>query len=385
MAHSPLTREQVLYYRLKRHHLTTRAADTSLETVIRDLGGVQAQILPVAKQALWARMQDCSSEDIDDALWRRRSIVKTWSMRGTLHLLAAEEFPIFVNALRRSGLREVQRWLGRYGIGVGELATTTETIVNALANGPLTRRALSEQVIAELGAKARQWIEHSWGGVVKHAALQGLVCYGPHHGREITFVRTDQWLSGSKSTMSEAESKRYVVRKYLHVYGPARIKDFAGWTGMQMKEARPIFEELQPEIMSVDVAGESLHALQRDVDAIYAEPNGKQAILLLPGFDPYTLAYSDKSYLVDSEHSQKVYRKAGWVSPVVLKSGRVVGVWNYEQRGTEVTITIDRFAALSADDQDHMLRIAADFGRFLCQRCKTTIVTRPVDQQEVVT
>ena len=171
MAHASLTREQVLYYRLKRHHLTTRAVDTSLETVIRDLGGVQAQILPVAKQALWARMQGCSSEDIDDALWRRRSIVKIWSMRGTLHLLAAEEVPIFVNALRRSGLREVQRWLGRYGIGVGELATTTETIVNALASGPLTRRALSEQVIAELGAKARQWIEHSWGGVVKSPRL----------------------------------------------------------------------------------------------------------------------------------------------------------------------------------------------------------------------
>ena len=105
MAHAPLTREQVVCYRLKRHHLTTRAVDTSLETVIRNLGGVQAQLLPVAKQALWARMQDCSSEDIDDALWCRRSIVKTWSIRGTLHLLAAEEFPIFVNALHRSGPR----------------------------------------------------------------------------------------------------------------------------------------------------------------------------------------------------------------------------------------------------------------------------------------
>ena len=56
MAHAPLPREQVVCYRLTRHHLTTRAVDTSLETVVRDLGGVQAQILPVAKQALWARM-----------------------------------------------------------------------------------------------------------------------------------------------------------------------------------------------------------------------------------------------------------------------------------------------------------------------------------------
>lgn len=184
---------------------------------------------------------------IDEALWRKRSLVKTWSMRGALHLLPVDQFAIYVSALRRSGVREVQRWLSRKGISPQTLDTLTEAIVAALAPGALTRQELATAVANRLGEEARQWIEHSWGGVVKQAALQGLVCYGRNRGREITFVRSDQWLP-PQPQIDEQEAQSVLLRNYLYAYGPARIQDFARWTGMYVKEAKAVLAAIEPDV-----------------------------------------------------------------------------------------------------------------------------------------
>ena len=170
--HMELREGEVSSFRLLRQHLLRRAPAASFVTVVRDLCGVQAQVMAAAQIALWARVQDLSREDVERALWESRRLVKTWAMRGTVHLVPAHDLPVYVGALEQSGVREVQRWLSRKGIDAKEADTLAAAISEALSSGPLTRKELAERLVSRLGERVRRWVEHSWGGVVKQAALQ---------------------------------------------------------------------------------------------------------------------------------------------------------------------------------------------------------------------
>jgi len=178
-----LSLEQAIAFRLSRHHLVSRAPLESLVGVVGDVCGVQAQLMPAAELSLWARVENLTREDVGQALWRERSLVKTWCMRGASHLLVSADLPIFVGGLMRSGLRREREWFKRYGVTDAEMDGMVHAIIEALDTHALTRKELTKHVVERVGVKAKQWVEHSWGGIVKRACLQGLVVFGPNQGK----------------------------------------------------------------------------------------------------------------------------------------------------------------------------------------------------------
>ena len=355
---------QVSAFRLQRHHLACRAPRQSLVTVVGDMGGVQAQLMAAAQMSLWARVQDLTPQDVARALTTERTLVKAWCLRGTVHLLPAEELPVYTAAVQRSAVQATQRWLASSGLGPEEMAIMTQAIAEALSSGPLTSRQLAERVVAMLGAQARPWVEHSWGGAVKQACLQGLLCFGPNQGQEVTFVRREQWLP-NLADLPVAEAETALLRRYLQSYGPATLPDFAAWTGMRVSEVLPVRQRLGDEAVEVDVEGKKALLLRQDVAAIQAMPADDQTVRLLPSFDAYLLGHRDKGHLVDEAHYKQVYRKAGWLSPVVLVDGRVAGVWSQARRGRRLCMMVQPFAEMTSAVRQQIAGEAADLGRFL--------------------
>jgi len=155
-------------------------------------------------------------------------------MRSTVHYLPSKDLPLYLAGLEPIIALNEQRWMARRGLDMSLLERMVEAVVEALSDGPLTRREIGSQVVAEVGEESKIWVEHSWGGVIKQACLRGLVCFGPDRGREVTFVRLDQWLPGLKR-LSDAEgsslARAKVLERYLEGYGPATIQDFSFWSG----------------------------------------------------------------------------------------------------------------------------------------------------------
>src|SRR5437867_9776940 len=90
---------QVSSLRQHRHHLDLRASRSRLASVVGDVCGVQAQVTAMARIALWARLRQLTVDDIEQALVQKRTIVKTWSMRGALHLLPSNELLLYLRGL----------------------------------------------------------------------------------------------------------------------------------------------------------------------------------------------------------------------------------------------------------------------------------------------
>src|SRR5215472_18917957 len=97
-----LTWQQVAAWRVRRHYLDQRLPAGNMLEVASRLCGLHAQVLSSAILTLWARVEELDRGAVQRALWQDRSLVKTWAMRGTLHMLPARELPLWHAALAKS-------------------------------------------------------------------------------------------------------------------------------------------------------------------------------------------------------------------------------------------------------------------------------------------
>jgi len=301
--------------------------------------------MSASEMALWARVESLRSSDIDVALQRERSLVRTWAMRGTVHLLAADDLPLYVSALGRSNARDTEQWLVRSGLSVDQIRRVGDAIVEALSSGPLTRGALTARAGSKFPPKVRRWLQHGWGGLLKPVCFQGRVCFGPSDGRTVTFVRRDAWLPNWRD-MSEEEARRALLLRFVRAYGPAAASDFRAWSGMPSPEVSMIVEALETQVVPVRMDGKGGLIARADLRTLERADLDEPTVRLLPNFDVYLLGHSDKGHLVDAAHYKKVYRKAGWISPVVLVDGVAAGVWTHESRGRKLHVRIEAFRRL---------------------------------------
>src|SRR3989454_1516361 len=97
--------DQVSAFRLSRHHLVKRAPASALAQVAGDMAGAQAQLLSAAQISLWARTRGLSVEDVENALWRDPTLVKSWGIRGAPPIIPSQDFAVFVRGSDRREAR----------------------------------------------------------------------------------------------------------------------------------------------------------------------------------------------------------------------------------------------------------------------------------------
>ena len=144
-ADASLTWDQVLAWRLAQQGLRPgRAAPTDAVALVGHLAGVQTQVETAAAQVLAVR--GVEKVHLDALLWKDRALLKTWAMRGTLHLLPAAEWRTWIAVMRTREWRITPGWERYHGITKAELEAVTDAIPEALAGDPLTRDELADRV-----------------------------------------------------------------------------------------------------------------------------------------------------------------------------------------------------------------------------------------------
>jgi hypothetical protein len=309
--------ESVLAWRVERQHLARRATDAL--AVASDLCGLHAQVLSSAQLTLWARMED--PPDVEDLLWKQRSLVRTWAQRGTLHLLPTAELPLYTGA--QAGLKpryEVKSWLKHFELTPDDVQTILTGVPKALKRRPMTREELAEAVHPGLA--------RGYGDLLKPVAFRGELILAPDH----RFTLPEPF-----EPMATEEATKEIARRYLTRYGPGTREDLAKWFGSSSPAVCGRW------IKALDVVETEFgFALREDAGAIEAaEPSG--VVNLLPAFDQYVVAAPRDTRATSAP--ERIYRPGGWFSPVLLVDGVMAGVWELEKD----TLTIEPFAALGAD------------------------------------
>jgi len=351
---------QVHAFRLQRHHLARRASLKEMASAVGAIGGAQAQLMSAAELQIAVRV-DCKVTDVRNALWTDKTLVKTWLMRGTLHLARAADLPLYTAAMGKRWIHVRPSWLKFMQVTETELWKIVEEIGAALDGTPMTREELIAVVGKGKSARVRELLKSGWGGMLKPAARNGQLCFGPNRGQSVTFVSPQKWLP----TWREVDPEEAIVemaRRYLRSYGPATKSDFARWWGAWPGVANAAWSGLAKELVPVSVEGVRGEVLAGDLDSLENARMG-DSVQLLPLFDPYLMGYATRGHLFDAVYAPRVSRTAGWISAVVLVGGRVVATWTHAVRDSTLHISIEPFQKLAPDVIPEVRHCAAALAR----------------------
>jgi hypothetical protein len=318
-----VTWDQILRWRVERQFLgATRGADAV--AVARRLSGVHAQLAASAVKALDLRVAGgATAESVDEELWGKRRLVRTWAARGTLHLLPAADLPTWVAAMSTRKRERTPSWLRYQGVTAEQMTDVIAAMPDVLGGEPLTREELADAIItATRHEDLREPLTHGFGTLLKPLAFRGLLCSGPPRGRNVTFVAPRRWLDSWDEVETEAAIDTLTLA-YLGTYGPATPEEFSRWFDLTPALAKKSFARLADQLATVE--GGSMPA------ALVVEVAKKRpaSVHLLPAFDPYTVAgLRQADRVVTGDNRAKVSRPQGWISPVLVVDGRIEGVWD---------------------------------------------------------
>jgi hypothetical protein len=330
------TWRRVLTLRLARQRVLERAGRADLLEVVSGLVGLHAQVMSAAELQAAVRIDGLRRTDVADALWRRRSLVKTWAFRQTLHLLTADDLAAFVLAARSLERWHTPAWLRYFKMTEAGVAEVIDAIGDVLTEQPMTRVGIVDDVVERVRRPhLRADMLTGWGTFLGPAAQRGKLVFGPSEGRNVAFVDPSDWLGRAiRSSADEPaadEALAGLIARYLAAFpGSSREMIARWWGGGRLTAVTRALGRMPVELAEIDVEG-TRALVRRDDLAALAGTEPAEHVRLLPGFDPFTneLPRHVDAVLDDRLHD-RVHRTAGWVTPIVVLDGRVGGTWELE-------------------------------------------------------
>jgi hypothetical protein len=344
---------EVLTERLAAQQLTGAPARDPV-AVARRLLAIQGQDPRGARLAVRARSTGLTVNDVDRALTQERSLVITWLNRGTLHLLASEDY-FWLHALTAPTLFTASaRRLSQEGVTPAAAERGVAAIERALADeGPLDRAQLRER-IAAVGVRVEgQALVH----LLLLASLRGSIVRGPMRGSQQAYVLVRDWLAApAPSSVDRGRALGELARRYLAGHAPAEDRDLARWSGLPLRDARAGLAAIAAKLRQREDG--LLELAGRPPSAVMAPELPPPR--LLGAFDPLLLGWCSREALLDVHH-QRIVTVNGIFRPFALVRGRAAATWTLS--AGEVVVT--PFAAITRSDERALRADAQDVLRYL--------------------
>ena len=368
-----VTLEQLTKFYLFKQFLSPAAREKDVVTVAGALCGLHAQAALTPYLSLFNRIKNFESAMLEDALYREKSLVKTWCVRGTLHIIPSGDFSIYHNALERMWFEHHGRYMRppEWPSKEERREFLYPMITEALAEKPLRRKEISSKVLSLFKNPPNSYkrLFSAWGGILKDTSYLGLAVHAEPIGNETCFARLDQWLPNiDLHEVDEDQARARLLLKYLQGYGPASAQDFMCWSGLLADEAKKAAGDIRSELAQVHVQPfeKNLWILKTDLKKLERiDAEEKTPPYLLPRFDPLLLGHKNRLRTIEPAFQKQVYRKAGDVAASVLINGRVAGTWNYKKTKRKITIFMNPFERIDKESLIDLKRLANDIGAFM--------------------
>ncbi len=329
-----MTVEEVKIRQLTNQHLLS---PSDKMTVVRDLCGVQAQFFPNAMHSLKIRCNDYDEQTFAIGL------VKNWSVRGTVHVFAESDLPLFIRCKNGAFYRK-NEWNGytfedqhdKWALTPERQKYFATIIISTVAEKACARDELKELCRSHgMTEPEESGMFNQWGGGIRELCERGFMNYVVQEKK--AYIASHEF-----KPIPEEEAKLEIARRYFTNIGPATIHDAMYYTGAKQSEVKNWLKLLPAE--SFDCDGKTYYYI----------PNGKSydreipPCIFLAGFDQLMLGYQKKeSIYLPQEHLRGIFNLAGIVMPSILLNGRVVGKW--KKKNANLTFTL--FETINAEEK----------------------------------
>ncbi|MEH0972041.1 winged helix DNA-binding domain-containing protein [Micromonospora sp. CPCC 205546] len=322
---------------LLRPHPTARP--TGVADVVRWFGAMQAQDLASGMWSLGARLPALGHADVHAALERREAL-RTWPMRGTVHLVPPRDARWMLELTGVRSLAGAATRRAQLGLAEADAARALDVLGGALAGGGRLTRA---HCLAALRTAGIDTGDQRGYHLLWYASVRGVTCLAPNVGVEQTFALLDEWAPEAHRPERD-EALATLAHRYVRGHGPVTAREFAGWTGLTLTDARRGFAAAGDALTTVRVDGQEALV---DVALLDASRAPVDDLLVLPGFDEYLLGFKDRSLMLDPAHADAIVPgRNGVFQATVVRDGRVVGTWKRAVGRSRVTVTVSPLVPL---------------------------------------
>ena len=333
-----LARDDVAQARLVAQRLAGSRAPTPAEAV-QWLTAMQAQDYTGALTSVGLRTHRRLRAEVVVALGTG-DIVRSWPMRGTLHLTAAQDLSWMLRLLAPRVIKgSVARRTG-LGLDESQLERARELSINALSGGRQLRRAdlLASWDKAGLDPGGQRGVH-----VLRYLAMTGTLVFGPTAAGEQLVVLLDEWVPRPRDLERDEALCELAVR-YFRSHGPATGADLAGWSGLTAGDTRTAVILARPSLASLNIDGTEHLLDPQTPERLAAAQEHAEGVLLLPGFDEFLLGYRNRSAQLDPAYADRIVPSGnGIFRPTIVSAGRVVGTWTRTGRGARQEIAATPF------------------------------------------
>jgi hypothetical protein len=350
-----LTAFDVPYERLYNQRIAQKTDDLPGRAVAW-LGAMQAQDYASVKWAVGLRCTDATDSIIEQA-FADKTIVRTWLMRGTLHVAAASDVRWMLALLAPRLIANSARRHRQLGLDAPTFARSHEIFTRALqGGGQLTR---GEMMLALEGGGISTDGQRGYH-ILGRAAQEGLICFGPAQDKQQTFVLLDEWVPRGKP-MERDQALAELASRYFEGHGPATLGDFVWWSGLTVADARAGLELARPRLCQETIDDQAYWLVQST--SMVKDPS--PTAYLLPAFDEYFLGYKDRSLILDPKYDKQAVSSNGVFRPMIVIDGQVVGTWKRAIKKGLVIITPSPFSSLTKAENQALAAAANHYAAFL--------------------
>ncbi|WP_138761148.1 winged helix DNA-binding domain-containing protein [Modestobacter altitudinis] len=335
--------EELSLLRMAAQRLVGPRAPSPAEAV-RWLTAVQAQDLPGALTSVALRTDGGTRAAVTAAL-DGGEVVRSWPMRGTLHLTAAEDLPWMLALLGPKVLAGAAGRRATVGLGDDDVARAREVALASLTGG---RRLGRADLVAALAAGGVPTEGQRGYHLLWWLAQSGLTCLGPTVDGDQQFVLLDEWVPAPRR-LERDEALGELALRFFASHGPATVKDLVRWAGVLVRDVKAGLAVAAPRLERLEVDGTEHWMDPATPDRLAAARSEAEDVLLLPGFDELVLGYADRSCTVPAAFAERIVPgNNGMFRATAVSAGTAVGVWR-TGRGRTRPIELEPFTELSAD------------------------------------
>lgn len=356
-----VTQKTLARLRLLNQQILASGLSSPAEAV-RRLTALQAQDLPGALWSVGLRVPGSRLHDVEEVL-NAGSVVRSWPLRGTLHLVAAEDLAWILSLTVRSLVPGGSARQRQLAIDEKVVGRARDVIGQRLAGGQSATRA---ELFTALNDASIETAAQRGAHILWHLAQTGTIVMGPLNGCGQSFVLLDEWVPRPRRLEPDAALAELVLR-YFSSHGPATERDCSWWSQLPPTMVRTGIEMVRTELTELVYADKSYWMPAQARDAIGVKDlRAARSIFTLPGFDEYLLGYGDRSAVLPAAYAQRIVPGGnGLFRPTIVAAGQVVGTWTKTVRGGVTVVEPAPFRELSETAARGLEKAVVHYGRFL--------------------
>ena len=333
------------------------AAVTDPVEAVRQAAFIQAQDPQAARLGVRARVRGITAADVDAAR-SDRALMRSWAMRGTLHLFPAEDTAWLLSLFRERELRWARSRIHKL-MGLDDRAQDRAVTVVRKLLEDRGEPVLRTEVVAELERAGFDTSSNAIHHLGRLAVLEGDAFLGPDAGTRTTYVAARAWLDAGRPLPREAAMEE-LARRHAGAFAPVDERDMAAWSGLGLRECAAALGRIAGELTEVRIGGARKWALRRRPLRAPRRP----LVRMLGAFDNHLMGHGNRDVSVPAAHLRRVWPGSGIVNATLLVDGIAAATWKTRRSPGRIEVTLEPFAPLDAATLALVGQEVEEIGRF---------------------